>query len=94
MLGSPCSPKDSEESSLTPQFKSINSLVLSFRYRNMNVVPTDCSEAELGSINMVPTGKRKRLCPLAGARQRENTKIMSTSLCPQGTFQQSAICES
>ena len=29
-------------------------------YRNMNVVPTDCSEAELGSINMVPTGKRKR----------------------------------
>ena len=60
MLGSPCSPKDSEESSLTPQFKSINSLALSFRYRNMNVVPTDCSEAELGSINMVPTGKRKR----------------------------------
>ena len=27
---SPCSPRDSQESSLTPQFKSINSLVLSF----------------------------------------------------------------
>ena len=27
---SPCSPKDSQESSPTPQFKSINSLVLSF----------------------------------------------------------------
>ena len=28
--GSPCSPRDSQESSPTPQFKSINSLVLSF----------------------------------------------------------------
>ena len=32
MVGSPCSPKDSQESSPTPQFKSINSLVLSFLY--------------------------------------------------------------
>ena len=30
MVGSPCSPRDSQESSPTPQFKSINSLVLSF----------------------------------------------------------------
>ena len=29
-VGSPCSPRDSQESSPTPQFKSINSLVLSF----------------------------------------------------------------
>ena len=29
---SPCSPRDSQESSLTPQFKTINSLVLSFLY--------------------------------------------------------------
>ena len=29
---SPCSPRDSQESSLTPQFKSINSSVLSFLY--------------------------------------------------------------
>ena len=28
----PCSPKDSQESSPTPQFKSINSLMLSFLY--------------------------------------------------------------
>ena len=32
LVGSPCSPRDSQESSLTPQFKSINSLVLSFLY--------------------------------------------------------------
>ena len=32
-VGSPCSPRDSQESSPTPQFKSINSLVLSFLYR-------------------------------------------------------------
>ena len=30
LVRSPCSPRDSEESSPTPQFKSINSLVLSF----------------------------------------------------------------
>ena len=30
---SPCSPRDSQVSSPTPQFKSINSLVLSFLYR-------------------------------------------------------------
>ena len=32
LVWSPCSPRDSQESSSTPQFKSINSLVLSFIY--------------------------------------------------------------
>ena len=32
LVGSPCSPRDSQESSQTPQFKSINSSVLSFLY--------------------------------------------------------------
>ena len=32
LVGSPCSPRDSQESCPTPQFKSINSLVLSFLY--------------------------------------------------------------
>ena len=32
LVGSPCSPRDSQESSPTPQFKSISSLVLSFLY--------------------------------------------------------------
>ena len=32
LVGSPCSPRDSQESSPTPQFKSINFLVLSFLY--------------------------------------------------------------
>ena len=32
LVGSPCSPRDSQKSSRTPQFKSINSLVLSFLY--------------------------------------------------------------
>ena len=32
LVGSPCSPRDSQESSPTPPFKSINSLVLSFLY--------------------------------------------------------------
>ena len=32
LVGYPCSPRDSQESSPTPQFKSINSSVLSFLY--------------------------------------------------------------
>ena len=32
LVGSPCSPRDSQESSPTPQFKSIKSLVFSFLY--------------------------------------------------------------
>ena len=32
LVGSPCSPRDSQESSPTPQFKSINSYALSFLY--------------------------------------------------------------
>ena len=32
LVGSPCSPRDSQESSSTPQFKRINSLALSFLY--------------------------------------------------------------
>ena len=32
LVGSPCSPRDSQESSPIPQFKSINSLVLTFLY--------------------------------------------------------------
>ena len=31
LVGSPCSPRDSQESSSTPQFKSINSSALSYR---------------------------------------------------------------
>ena len=32
LVGSPCNPRDSQESSPTPQFKSINSSMLSFLY--------------------------------------------------------------
>ena len=32
LVGSPCSPRDSQESSPTPQFKSINSSMISFLY--------------------------------------------------------------
>ena len=32
LVGSPCSPRNSQDSSPTPQFKSINSLALSFLY--------------------------------------------------------------
>ena len=34
LVGSPCSPRDSQESSPTPQFKSINSSAFSFLHRS------------------------------------------------------------
>ena len=45
LVGSPCSPRDSQESSPTPQFKSINSSVLSFLYSptlNIHTWLLDC----------------------------------------------------
>jgi len=35
LVGSPCSPRNSQESSPTPQFKSINSLALSFLHSSI-----------------------------------------------------------
>ena len=37
LVGSPCSPRDSQESSLTPHFKRINSLVLSSLWSNSHI---------------------------------------------------------
>ena len=37
LVGSPCSPRDSQESSPTPQFKSINFSVLSFLQSNSHI---------------------------------------------------------
>ena len=37
LVWSPCSPRDSQDSSPTPQFKSINSLVLSFLYSPISI---------------------------------------------------------
>ena len=41
-VGSPCKPRDSQESSPTPQFKSINSLVLSLLYSPTLTSMHDC----------------------------------------------------
>ena len=40
LVGSPCSPRDSQESSPIPQFKSINSSVLSFLYSSNSHIHT------------------------------------------------------
>ena len=42
LVGSPCSPRDSQESSPTPQFKSINPLALSFLYSPTLTSIHDC----------------------------------------------------
>ena len=46
LVGSPCSPRDSQESSLAPQFKRTNSLAFSFLYS-----PTLTSIQYLGNFN-------------------------------------------
>ena len=61
MVGSPCCPRDSQESSPTPQFESINSSVLSPLYS-----PT------LTSISYMTTGKT-----IALTRQTSVDKVMS-----------------
>ena len=42
LVGFPCSPRDSQESSPTPHFKSINSSVLSFLYSSTLTFIHDC----------------------------------------------------
>ena len=51
LVGSLCSPRDSQESSPTPQFKSINSLALSFLYSPILI-----------SIIDGPLSAKERLC--------------------------------
>ena len=63
--GSPCSPRDSQESSPTPQFKSINSLVLSFlhgptvtsihdHWKKQSFDETDiCRQSNVSAFNML-----------------------------------------
>ena len=53
MVESPCSSRDSQESSPTPQFKSINSSVLSFLYN-----PLQCSCLE-NSVDYSPMGSQR-----------------------------------
>ena len=55
LVGFPCSPRDSQGSSLTPQFRSINSLVLSFLYS-----PTFCIVQWVRYCNVKPTSLQKR----------------------------------
>ena len=51
LVGSPCSPRKSQESSWTPQFKSINSSVLSFLYSPRDI--NKWSQTEKGKYHMI-----------------------------------------
>ena len=65
LVGSPCSPRDSQESSPTPQFKSINSSALSFLHsttltsihdhgKNHSLDETDlCWQSNVSAFNML-----------------------------------------
>ena len=71
LVGSPCSPRDSEESCPTPQFKSINSSVLSFLHS-----PTLTSIHLLSYfwVNTYPT----RTCTYFHQKDRRFNKLSST----------------
>ena len=55
LVGSPCSPRDSQESSPAPQFKSINSLVLSFLY--IPTLTSICDYWKNHSLDWIFVGK-------------------------------------
>ena len=64
LVWSPCSPRDSQESSPTPQFKSINSWVLSFLYSptlNIHTWLLDKPQLWLNRINRTFVGKSNSL---------------------------------
>ena len=64
-VGSPCSPRDSQESSPTPQFKSINSLALSFPYSP--TITSIISESENEVAQLCPTLCDSMDCRLPGS---------------------------
>ena len=63
LVGSPCSPRDSQESSPTPQFTSINSSVLSFLYSPTPKKPCTNSEKLLSRTSL---NQRIHVYPLGG----------------------------
>ena len=51
LVGSPCSPRDSQESSPTPQFKSISSSVLSFLHSPLSLLMPKSQDFPLTSVS-------------------------------------------
>ena len=76
MVGSPCSPRDSQESSPTPQFKSIHSSVLSFLYG-----PPIYSVYRRKTFMSIKLVHIKWVYELVSSRPRDQTHITSFS-CP------------
>src|SRR5574338_706665 len=74
LVGFPCSPRDSQESSPTPQFKSIHSSVLSFLYSSP--IYSVYRRKTLMSIKLVHI---KRVYELLSSRPRDQTHITSIS---------------
>ena len=56
LVGSPCSPRESQESSPTPQFKSINSSVLSFLH-SPTLTSIDDNGKNIGLTGWIFVGK-------------------------------------
>ena len=60
----PCSPRDCQESSPTPQFKSINSSVLSFLYPEKAIIPTDtCTLMFTAALFTISRTWKQSNCP-------------------------------
>ena len=59
LVGFPCSPRDSQESSPTPQFKSINSLVLSLLH---SPILTSIHDHKMVKMNLFAKQKQSHRC--------------------------------
>ena len=85
--GSPCSPRDSQESSPTPQFKSINFLVLSFlhsptltsihdHWKNHSLDQTDlCWQSNVSNFPTCQTQKQTQTDEVTGLSRRPRIQI-------------------
>ena len=78
---SPCYLKDSQESSPAPQFKSINSLVLSFLYGSTLTSIHDCWNMWTSKLSHI--GKRQRELRKAKERWSENSAELVKEKYPE-----------
>ena len=104
LIGSPCSPRDSEESSPTPQFKNINSLVLSSVQFSCSVVSDSLQPHEPQHVRPPCPSPTPRVhpnpCPLSWwCHPTISSSVIPFSSCQQsfpesGSFQISQLFSS
>ena len=88
LVGSPCSPRDPQKSSLVPQFESIHSSVFSLLY---GLYYWSCKEGNISWIHS--TGLREGKQTLWVLKFSQLTALMKFSHCRKGELNQNWYCQ-